>query len=78
MLPPRYFACCANIGLDSDAAQRTNKFPNWLKANIGYAWLPVELANEGQTVGVASEWGDRQARVVPMPFIDPGKQIPKQ
>jgi aminomethyltransferase len=48
-----------------------------LARNIGYAWLPVELAEEGQTVGVQSEWGERTATVVPMPFVDPGKQIPK-
>src|SRR3954467_7089144 len=35
-LPARYFACCANIGLDSDAARRTNQLPNWLKARGGY------------------------------------------
>ena len=27
-LQPSYFSCCANIGLDSDAAQRTNSLPN--------------------------------------------------
>ena len=48
-----------------------------LGKNIGYAWLPVELANEGQHVTVNSEWGPRTATVVPMPFIDPGKLIPK-
>ena len=35
-LQATYFSCCANIGLDSDAAQRTNSLPNWLKANAGY------------------------------------------
>ena len=48
-----------------------------LKRNIGYAWLPGELANEGGTVEVESEWGDRTATVVPMPFVDPGKGIPE-
>jgi aminomethyltransferase len=48
-----------------------------LGTNIGYAWLPVELTDEGRTVQVDSEWGSRTATVVPMPFIDPGKQIPK-
>jgi len=27
-------------------------------------------------VDVASEWGPRTARVVPMPFVDPEKRIP--
>jgi aminomethyltransferase len=48
-----------------------------LEKNIGYAWLPAELAGEGSTVAVDSEWGPRAATVVPMPFVDPGKQIPK-
>jgi glycine cleavage system aminomethyltransferase T len=47
-----------------------------LERNIGYAWLPVELASEGTRLEVASEWGKRAATVVPMPFVDPGKQIP--
>jgi diacylglycerol kinase family enzyme len=33
---PRYFSCCANIGLDADATRRTDGFPNWIKANGGY------------------------------------------
>jgi aminomethyltransferase len=47
-----------------------------LAANIGYCWLPVELAAEGTTVRVGSEWGERTATVVPMPFVDPEKRIP--
>lgn len=40
-----------------------------LKKNIGYAMVGV-----GRT---AFRVGDREAVVTPMPFIDPGKQIPK-
>jgi glycine cleavage system aminomethyltransferase T len=47
-----------------------------LEKNIGYAWLPTEMASEGTTVDVDSEWGRRSATVVPMPFIDPQKKIP--
>jgi aminomethyltransferase len=47
-----------------------------LEKNIGYAWLPAGLAEQGQSVDVASEWGDRRGTVVPMPFWDPEKQIP--
>lgn len=47
-----------------------------LKANIGYCWVPAEMAAEGTTLRVATEWGDRTATVVPMPFIDPEKRIP--
>jgi glycine cleavage system aminomethyltransferase T len=47
-----------------------------LKKNIGYSWLPVDMAGEGTRLSVESEWGDRAATVVPMPFVDPGKRIP--
>ena len=47
-----------------------------LQANIGYCWLPVGLATEGTGMRVATEWGDRSATVVPMPFVDPDKRIP--
>ena len=47
-----------------------------LERNIGYAWVPAELSEIGTELEVASEWGDRRARVVPMPFWDPEKQIP--
>ena len=30
-----------------------------------------------KAVQADTEWGDRTATVVPMPFIDPGKRIPK-
>src|SRR5258706_2025473 len=30
------FACCLDVGLDADAARRTNKLPNWLKSSGGY------------------------------------------
>jgi glycine cleavage system aminomethyltransferase T len=47
-----------------------------LERNIGYCWVPVELADHGTRLRVASEWGDRNATVVPMPFVDPEKRIP--
>jgi aminomethyltransferase len=47
-----------------------------LSKNIGYCWLPVANANEGQAVTVETEWGTRTATVVPMPFVDPEKTIP--
>lgn len=46
--------------------------------NIGYAMVPVKLAEHGTELAVDTPWGERAARVVPMPFVDPGKQIPKQ
>ncbi|HJS27938.1 MAG TPA: glycine cleavage T C-terminal barrel domain-containing protein [Actinomycetota bacterium] len=47
-----------------------------LQTNIGFAWLPLERSAPGTAVAVESEWGPRQATVVPMPFVDPSKQIP--
>ena len=47
-----------------------------LQRNIGYCWLPADVAAEGASVSVASQWGDRTATVVPMPFVDPDKRIP--
>jgi aminomethyltransferase len=49
-----------------------------LKKNIGYAMVPVEHAALGTRLVVSiPESGDREATVVPRPFIDPQKAIPK-
>lgn len=49
-----------------------------LECNIGYAWVPAELAEPGTQLLVDTEaGGERPATVVPVPFIDPGKQTPK-
>jgi aminomethyltransferase len=48
-----------------------------LEKNIGYAWLPIERAADGNRASVATPDGEREATVVPMPFIDPDKAIPK-
>jgi aminomethyltransferase len=48
-----------------------------LEKNIGFAWVPVERSTEGTSLAVDTSDGTRDAIVVPMPFIDPGKQIPK-
>lgn len=47
-----------------------------LEKNIGFCWVPSDLAAPGSQLRVASEWGERGARVVPMPFVDPDKRIP--
>ena len=47
-----------------------------LRKNIGYCWLPAALAAPGTLVSVASEWGQRTAKVTPLPFVDPEKRIP--
>ncbi len=49
-----------------------------LERNIGYAWVPIELADHGTALEV--EWpfgGPAEATVVPIPIIDPNKEIPK-
>src|SRR5215471_4536595 len=48
-----------------------------LEKNIGFAWLPIEHAGLGRHLSVETPDGVRAAMVVPVPFIDPGKQIPK-
>jgi glycine cleavage system aminomethyltransferase T len=47
-----------------------------LRRNIGYAWLPSERSVLGTQVRVETEWGERTATVVEMPFVDPDKAIP--
>jgi glycine cleavage system aminomethyltransferase T len=49
-----------------------------LQKNIGYAMLPVELAELGTRLEVEVAGSAREAIVVEMPFIDPKKEIPKQ
>lgn len=48
-----------------------------LAKNIGYAMLPTALTVVGTRVTVVTPWGEREASVVPKPFIDPKKEIPK-
>ncbi len=49
-----------------------------LKRNIGYALVPSEYAEVGTELTVKSDIGETTARVVPKPFVDPKKEIPKQ
>jgi glycine cleavage system aminomethyltransferase T len=48
-----------------------------LEKNIGYAWVPIELSTLGTELTVETPEGSRAASVASMPFVDPGKQIPK-
>ncbi len=49
-----------------------------LKKNIGYAMVPVAYSELGSTFTVRiPDIGDRKATVVPKPFVDPKKEIPK-
>jgi glycine cleavage system aminomethyltransferase T len=47
-----------------------------LQKNIGYAWVPIELAAPGTELTVDSPQGSTTARVVTVPFLDPSKRIP--
>jgi aminomethyltransferase len=49
-----------------------------LEKNIGYVMLPVEHGELGTQLTVTVATGDeRRATVVPKPFVDPQKEIPK-
>ena len=48
-----------------------------LKKNIGYAMVPIESSKTGSTLTVATPAGNRQTTVVPKPFVDPKKAVPK-
>jgi glycine cleavage system aminomethyltransferase T len=48
-----------------------------LAKNIGFAWVPIAKAANGTPLVVETPDGRRDATVAPMPFVDPGKEIPK-
>ncbi len=49
-----------------------------LEFNMGYAWVPIELAAEGSRIEIASPDGPKTATVTSLPFLDPKKAIPAQ
>lgn len=49
-----------------------------LEANIGYVWVPIELAPPGTAIDVDSEHGHMTGRTAVIPFVDPNKQRPAQ
>jgi aminomethyltransferase len=48
-----------------------------LERNVGFAWVPIELAEAGTTLDVVVADGTVPATVQKLPFVDPAKQIPK-
>jgi len=48
-----------------------------LRENIGYAWVPIALAEPGTGLEVVSPDGPIPATVAPLPFWDLEKRIPK-
>jgi aminomethyltransferase len=47
-----------------------------LGKNIGYVWVPVELAEPGTQLDVESENGHLKGHTAAIPFIDPRKEVP--
>jgi glycine cleavage system aminomethyltransferase T len=47
-----------------------------LERNIGYVWVPTELAVPGTRVDVESEGGHLAGTIADIPFIDPRKEEP--
>ena len=48
-----------------------------LRKNIGYVWVPIELAEPGTALEVVTERGDHLEGVTAaIPFVDPRKQAP--
>lgn len=48
-----------------------------LEYNIGLAMVPIGLSALGTELVVSTPTGSERAVVVPKPFVDPGKEIPK-
>jgi glycine cleavage system aminomethyltransferase T len=48
-----------------------------LERNIGYAWVPITHTDVGTPLEVRANAGTRAAEVAALPFVDPGKEIPK-
>jgi glycine cleavage system aminomethyltransferase T len=49
-----------------------------LRRNIGYVWVPIELAEPGRDLRVESEHGLLAGRTAALPFVDPSKERPLQ
>ncbi|HSL10300.1 MAG TPA: glycine cleavage T C-terminal barrel domain-containing protein [Actinomycetota bacterium] len=47
-----------------------------LERNIGYVWVPIELAEPGTELTVESQHGTLEGTTAAIPFIDPRKQVP--
>ena len=48
-----------------------------LERNIGYAWVPIDLAAPGTPLEIRSPDGRVPAVTEALPFWDPGKDVPK-
>ena len=48
-----------------------------LEKNIGYVWVPIELAEPGTVLDVETPQGTVKGRTAALPFLDPKKDVPK-
>jgi glycine cleavage system aminomethyltransferase T len=48
-----------------------------LERNVGYAWVPIGLADAGTALRIESPRGTLDATVHELPFVDPAKEIPR-
>jgi aminomethyltransferase len=48
-----------------------------MKQNLGYAWVPIGLADPGTPLEIDLPGGRVAATVAPLPFWDPKKDVPK-
>lgn len=49
-----------------------------LEKNIGYVWVPIELADPGNELTVETPEGPAWASTAAIPFLDPKKEVPKK
>jgi aminomethyltransferase len=47
-----------------------------LEQNIGYVWVPIELADPGNRLDIESERGHLTGTTAGIPFVDPKKEAP--
>jgi glycine cleavage system aminomethyltransferase T len=48
-----------------------------LQSNIGYVWVPIELAGPGNDLEIEWSTGERTpAKTAAIPFLDPQKKVP--
>jgi aminomethyltransferase len=47
-----------------------------LRRNIGYVWVPIDLAGPGNELDVETPNGSVKGRTAAIPFVDPRKEVP--
>jgi aminomethyltransferase len=47
-----------------------------LERNIGYVWVPIDLAATGTPIRVRTPQGEIEAHTAAIPFLDPTKKVP--